>query len=337
VFLAGQSCAYAFASCNPSSHTDIDGRYDPAAFGKSLEASVTRAEEALYLEDRNTGTSVVNAGIATAATVAKGFLSILQVGTGAARGVEDIKRGMSKDGDGWDIAIGASRILSDAGEVASASLGVAGTTSKLAKTGQIAMINRELKVVQAERNAAGLSQKAAKDLSEKMGELSAKKEFLAAGYESAGNLKRVADNGGKVVQGVDQGYRGMKVFRGKEVVVEVKGLARPPARANQMRALDTDTAGLVEGSGAWNLDRLQTAADSGRWNARGMMSRLDGAVPESFLSITRAKTGQTVISQLSGMNGRPLATPLAGLPSVSPVGEMVGAAVLDDVFRAWWQ
>ena len=108
--------------------------YDPSAFGKKLEADVTTAEKALLLEDRNVGTSLVNTAIATTATVARGFLSILQVGTGAAQGVEDIRRGFSESGDAWDVAIGASRLLSDAGEIASASLTVAGAATKVAQT-----------------------------------------------------------------------------------------------------------------------------------------------------------------------------------------------------------
>lgn len=331
VFLSSQSALYTFVSCNPITHFDVDGRYDPSAFGKSLEAKITQAENALLLEDRNIGTSLVNTTIATASTVAKGFLSILQVGTGAAQGWEDIKRGWSDKGDAWDYAIGVSRILSDAGEIASTALAVAGTSAKVAKTGQIALIKREIKIVQAQRQAA--TGQNAVNLSEKLGELSAKKEFIAAGYQNAGNLKRIPNNGGNVRQGVDQGYRNMKPFRGKEAVVEAKGLSKPPAQANQARALKTDTQGLVEGAENWNLNRLQDAANSGNKNAQGMLKRLAGDTPESFLSVTNSGTGQTTVSQLQGAVGRPIATPLVGLGNVSPVGEMMGATVIESATR----
>ena len=65
--------------------------------------------------------------------------------------------------------------------------------------------------------------------------------------ELAGDLKRVSVNGGKVRQGIDQGYRSVKPFQGAEAVVEAKGLARPPI-ANPAKALATDASGLVEGS-----------------------------------------------------------------------------------------
>ena len=329
-FLSSQPALYTYASCNPITHADVGGRYDPSAFGKSLEAKLTQAENALLLEDRNIGTSLVNTAIATTATIAKGFLSILQVGTGAAQGVEDIKRGFSDKGDGWDVAIGVSRILSDAGEVASSALGVAGAGSKVAQTSKVALLKREVKLVQAERSVASTAQRAT-ELSEKLGELNAKKEFIAAGYQSAGNLKRVPKNGGNVRQGVDQGYRNMKAFRGKEAAVEAKGLAKPPV-TNQASALKTDTRKLVEGADDWNLDRLQAAANSGNKNAQGMLKRLGADAPESYLSVTHAGTGQTTVSRLRGA-GTPVATPLPGLGNVSPVGEMVGAAVVDNMTR----
>ena len=254
--------------------------YDPSAFGKKLEADVTTAEKALLLEDRNVGTSLVNTAIATTATVARGFLSILQVGTGAAQGVEDIRRGFSESGDAWDVAIGASRLLSDAGEIASASLTVAGAATKVAQTSKVMILDREIEIAQAQRSAAGVSQTTKVNLSEKLGELNAEKAFTQAGYQKpglTGDLKRIPANGGNVRQGIDQGYRSLKPFAGTDAVVEAKGLARPPSNAAD--ALKTDVRGLVEGSANWNIDRLRSAANSGNVNAQKMLARLAGDAP----------------------------------------------------------
>jgi RHS repeat-associated protein len=331
VFLYTRSDPYTYVSCGPVSRSDVGGRYDPSALGESMEAKISQAESAALIEDSSVWTSLANTAIATTATLGRGTLSILQVGTGAAQGVEDIERGFSETGDAWDVAIGASRILSDTGEVASASLGVAGTGSKVARTGQVALAKREIAVLQAERRVAA-GQEAAK-LSEQLGELNAQREFLGAGYESAGNLKRIPSNGGKVTQGVDQGYRNVKPFQGREAVVEAKGLSNTPSAENQSRVLKTDTRGLVEGSEEWNLDRLESASRSGNKNAQQMLERLQGNAPDSYLSVTSTQSGETTVYQLRGAAGRPVAAPLEELQSVSPVPEMVGAAVLDNLCR----
>jgi hypothetical protein len=171
-------------------------------------------------------------------------------------------------------------------------------------------------------------------LSERLGELNAKKDFVRAGYQSAGDLKRIAANQGKVTQGIDQGYRNMKPFRGKQVVVEAKGYAKTPARANQAGLLQTDTRGMVEGAANWNMDRLRTAANSGNKNAQRMLKELGSQSPESFLSVTNARTGQTTVSRLQGATGRPTATVLTGLENVSPVAEMITAKAVDATARA---
>jgi RHS repeat-associated protein len=123
---------YCFVQCNPIRFIDIDGLFswDPAAWGDALEAKITELEKSSLMEDKHVGTSLWNTLVATSATVAKGSTSILKVGTGAAQGVEDIKRGMREEGDAWDIAIGTARILSDAGEVAGAAAGAAGGVAK---------------------------------------------------------------------------------------------------------------------------------------------------------------------------------------------------------------
>ena len=312
-----------------------------------LEQKVTNAENALLMEDRNIGTSIANTAIATTGTVARGFLSILQVGTGAAQGVEDIERGLSDKGDGWDIAIGVSRMLSDAGEVASTALAVAGAGEKAVQTAQVSMIKREMKLVQAQRNAGGLSKGQMTELSEKLGELGTKKQFLEAGYsrpvslkepirtlkDGPGNVKRIAKNKGNVRQGVDQSYRSVKPGASKDVAVEAKGLSKPPSNARQARVLGKDKQNLIEGADNWNLDRLRDAANSGNKNAQEMLKRLAGDAPESYLSVTNVQTGQTTVSRLQGATGRPVATPLSGLENVSPVGEAVGTAVVDNLTR----
>jgi hypothetical protein len=95
--------------------------------------------------------SVVNTALATGGTLTKGLLNILRVGTGAAQGVEDIERGMSSEGDGWDVAIGASRMLADAGEVASTAMGMAGIAARASNAARVAAVSRDL----AEARAAG--------------------------------------------------------------------------------------------------------------------------------------------------------------------------------------
>jgi RHS repeat-associated protein len=301
LFLSNQSASFTYVSANPITHIDADGRYDPAAFGKSLEAKITSAENSLLLEDKNVGTSLVNTAIATTATVARGFLSILQVGTGAAQGVEDIKRGFSAQGDAWDVAIGASRILSDAGEVASSALGVAGNATKLARVAKAAKIERELnalrkEVASLERKIDDLGptvkQPKAKpgtpvsipdkiradkiqDLrnrvnqtKERIGELAADKAATSAGLTDAGNARRFAKGGkspGKPVsQGLDKVYTGKKPFaKNRAVVAEAKASLDEAATATKGVPLKTDTRGLTQGSGDYIADRLSDAVNKG--------------------------------------------------------------------------
>jgi hypothetical protein len=194
------------------------------------------------------------------------------------------------------------------------------------------MLKSDIELVQAER-AVATTAKDARRLSEQLGELNAEKAFTEAGYQKPGlaaDLKRIPSNGGNVRQGIDQGYRSMKPFQGADVVVEAKGLARPPA--NPANALQADTLGFIEGAENWNLSRLQDAASSGNVNAQRVLARLAGDAPESFLSTTNVTTGQTTISQLEGASGRPIARPVS-LANVSPVGEMVGTTIIENTAR----
>ena len=174
-----------FAMCrnNPIRYFDKSGNesgsYDPAAFGDELVGYINVAEEFYLVEDTGLASSLWNTAVATIAEVARGSTSILKVGTGAAAGVEQIQNAE----DGWDVAIGVSRILSDAGEVASSSLGVAGTGAKVAQTAKVATISREIKLVQTQRATA--TGDTARRLSDKLGELNAEKTFRKAGYTPA--------------------------------------------------------------------------------------------------------------------------------------------------------
>src|SRR5690606_18493414 len=160
-------------------------------------------ENAVSAENTNVFTSIWNTAVATAATVAKGSTSVLRVGTGAAQGVEDIKRGFGDNGDGMDIAIGVLRIVAAAGDVAGAATGAAGSAAKAGSALRAASASKKLRAARA----AGAS-------AEEVGELAARVEASKAGLQPAkkllsrdpaGNAKRLA-NDGPVAQGVDQAY-----------------------------------------------------------------------------------------------------------------------------------
>lgn len=372
IFLANQSALYTYASCNPITHFDIDGKYDPSALGKNLESKIDSAESALLLEDRNVGTSIVNTGIATAATVAKGFLSILQVGTGAAQGVEDIKKGLSDKGDMWDVAIGTSRILSDAGEVASSALGVAGNATKVARVAKAAKIEKEINALRS--NVAtlekriddlGPSVKASKksipakmtddlrkDLrnqvnqaKEKIGELASDKAATSAGLTDMGNPRRLA-KGGKspgapVSQGLDKTYSGKKPFsKNRAVVVEAKANLDDATTATKGVPLKTDTRGLTQGSGDYIADRLQDSVANGLTPnpvAQSLQQGLNsGALKlESFAVVgDTAVGGSSKVFSLSGQSGVPSVASAFGFGSeVTTMNLAFGA---ERSFRGWW-
>ena len=315
-----------FVMCrnNPVRYFDKSGNgsgsYDPAAFGDELVGYINVAEEFYLVEDTGLASSLWNTAVATVAEVARGTTSIFKVGTGAAAGVEQIQNAQ----DGWDVAIGVSRILSDAGEVASTSLGVAGTGTRIAQTAKTATIAREIKVVQTQRATA--TGNTARQLSDKLGELNAEKAFTKAGYTKA-DVRPRSQSGGRRVQGVDQAYYSEKPFSSSlDTAVEAKGAAK--VRRDPTRHLDTDTRGLTQGSDAYNMDRLRAAARSGNKEAAAMLKRLDGAAPKSYLSVTNATTGQTNLHRLQGATGRPTATPAGVLPDVSPAPVMSGTAAV---------
>ena len=372
VFLPNQSACFTYASSNPVSHVDVDGRYDPAAFGKSLEATLTSAENALLLEDKNVGTSLVNTAISTGSTVAKGFLSILQVGTGAAQGVEDIKRGFSDQGDAWDVGIGASRILSDAGEVASTALGVAGNATKVARVAKATKIEREMNVL---RKKVATLEKRIDDLGpavkptkgnipakmkadlrqdlrnqvnqakERVGELAADKAATSAGLSDMGNPRRLAKGGrnpgAPVSQGLDKVYTGKKPFaKDRAVVVEAKANLDDAATATKGVPLKTDTRGLTQGSGDYIADRLQDAVSNGL-SPNPVASTLQqglgtGALKlESFAVVgDTAVGGSSKVFSLTGQSGTPALSSVFGFGSeVTTMNLAFGA---ERSARGWW-
>jgi RHS repeat-associated protein len=320
-----------FVMCrnNPIKYFDKNGNesgsYDPAAFGDQLVGYINVAEDFYLMEDTGLGSSLWNTAVATIAEVARGTTSILKVGTGAAAGVEQIQNAE----DGWDVAIGASRILSDAGEVASTALGVAATGTKVVQVAKTAKLSREIKILEAERELAHGD--AATQISKKLGEKNAQKAFTKAGYTEV-DTRPLSKEGQPKVQGVDQGYYSEKPFASRaDTVVEAKGRAK--LRTDPTKHLDTDVNGLTEGSGAFNKDRLRAAAQSGNKETEAMLKRLKGRAPESYLSVTdTAPQGATELYRLKGAKGVPKATKVVGaLPNVSPAGVMSGTSQLSDM------
>jgi hypothetical protein len=320
----------------------------------------------LLVEDRDLKTSALNTVTATTADVARGFLSILQVGTGAAQGVKDIKKGLNGQGDALDIAIGALRLVADTGEIASTAVGAAGMMEKAAQATELAALKKMIRTKEAERTALAFLRGTASQpidatqrltvLSKRIAELHTAQEFRGAGYSFAGSLKRWPRNPinsiGKelreayhlkrlptnplhVEQGIDTAFEDVRLTRSKQLVVEIKGRQMPLPTARHAFHLDkSKLTGLVEGSDAWNMNRLNQAA--GSWNplAKLFRFRLGKNVPESLLSVVRTESGpggpigETVISRLTGATGRPTATALlSGLDNVSPVGEMVLSSI----------
>ena len=372
VFLSNQSALFTYASSNPVSHVDADGRYDPAAFGKSLEAKLTSAENALLLEDKNVGTSLVNTAISTGSTVAKGFLSILQVGTGAAQGVEDIKRGFSGTGDAWDVAIGTSRILSDAGEVASTALGAAGNATKVARFAKAAKVEREMNVLRKEvatlekridelgpavqptkgnipaKMKADLRQDLRNQVNqakEKVGELAADKAATSAGLSDMGNPRRLAKGGqnpgAPVSQGLDKVYTGKKPFaKDRAVVVEAKANLDDAATATKGVPLKTDTRGLTQGSGDYIADRLQDAASNGL-TPNPIASTVQQGLGNGTLKLESfavvgdtAVGGSSKVFSLTGQSGTPALSRVFGFGSeVTTMNLAFGA---ERSARGWW-
>jgi hypothetical protein len=212
--------------------------------------------------------------------------------------------------------------LSDAGEVASTALGVAATGTKIVQAAKTARLTREIKVLEAQRATA--SGNTAGQLSDKLGELNARKTFTKAGYTEM-DTRPLSQKGKPKVQGVDQGFHSEKPFsRSLDTAVETKGAGK--VRRDPTGHLDTDTRGLTQGSDAYNLDRFADAAQSGNKDVQAALKRLKGSAPESYLSVTNTTKGTTQLHRLSGATGVPTATPVAALPNVSPATIMAGTA-----------
>jgi RHS repeat-associated protein len=350
-FLPNQSALYTFVSGNPITHYDVGGRYDPAAFGKSLEAKVTEAEQALLLKDPAAGKgtptpgqaadseriALANKMISGAGVVTRGFLSVFQVGSGAAKGVEDIERGFSDKADFpiSDVLIGASRIVSDAGEVASTALAVGGAAAKTAQTVKVIRVERELKLLQTERaaltgNNAGLvTEKIAVKQTEKL----AAKSWLKD--EGATNI--FSKSGNPTRHGVDKAFSGAKPFSNKvTAVVEAKGRAALPNDPTEMLG---SAKGNVQGTIQYNLDRLKTAAKSGNPNAARILNQIEvSGSHESYLVASEVSAGsEAQVFKLEGVSATPTATAVKGLPNASPLPIIAGTAAASTVAHTEWQ
>jgi hypothetical protein len=117
------------ASARPTRAADPPA-YDPAGLADRIERGVDFVESATLISNRNAFTSLFNAAVSTAAEVARGTTGVLRIGCGAAAGVEQIQNAK----DGWDTAIGVSRILVDAGDVASNAVALAGAGAQAAES-----------------------------------------------------------------------------------------------------------------------------------------------------------------------------------------------------------
>ena len=331
--IQGWTSTYVFVSNNPVDHVDVGGRYDPAAFADELDGYVDVAERFYLAEDTGLASSLWNTFVATTATVVKGSTSILRVGTGAAAGVQQIENAE----DGWDVAIGAARILSDAGEVAGAALGAAGTVTKAVRTVKAARIGSEINQLRAERAAIAGNGAAARNqrrlLSQRIGERAAAKVAAESGLASVGDT-RIPNSGG---HGVDDVLKsgsaksklgsffdgaGRKPFSKKRTVaVEAKGRAGVPGDV-------TDTlgsaGGRIQGSPGYNAERLNTAANRGNTAAREAANRVaSGATTNESILVVADSTpsGGTVVARLESATPAAVtgATPIAGLGSEIPV------------------
>lgn len=120
---------------------DLLHRWDPAALRRDLLAGLDYAERFYLVGDRNLGTSLVNTFISTTAELARGATGVLDLGTGTAEGWEQIARAQ----DGWDYAIGISRILAECGEAAGVVLAAMGPTRLTPK--QLAKLRGEIQAL----------------------------------------------------------------------------------------------------------------------------------------------------------------------------------------------
>ncbi|MBB5874379.1 RHS repeat-associated protein [Allocatelliglobosispora scoriae] len=331
--VSGQLTAYGYVSNNPVGRVDVGGRYDPAAFADELDGYVDVAERFYLAEDTGLASSLWNTFVATTATVVKGSTNILRVGTGAAAGVEQIKNAE----DGWDIAIGVSRILVDAGDVAGAAVGVAGNVTKVARVAQGAKIGNQMNKLRKEYTLANSTRK--KEISKQLGEMSMKKLSAESGMRSVGD-PRIPDGR---MNGVDDvlvsGNTKSKVksfFDGagrrpfsKKRTVAVEGKGRGTPRPDPIDELGS-AQGRDQGSVGYNRERLNTAAQAGNNDAREAAQRLAGGktTNESVLTVVDSKPGGgSTLSQLSGATDDVVDTARAipNLGSEIPTLQAVGA------------
>ncbi|MCC7384317.1 MAG: hypothetical protein IT384_20900 [Deltaproteobacteria bacterium] len=120
---------------------DLIHRWDPAALRRDLVEGIGYAEQFYLVGDRNVGTSLVNTLVSTTADLARGATGVLDLGTETAQGWEQITRAQ----DGWDYAIGISRILADCGEAAGVVLAAMVTLRLTPK--QLAKRQREIQAL----------------------------------------------------------------------------------------------------------------------------------------------------------------------------------------------
>jgi len=290
-----------------------------------LVDAVNVAEEFYQVENTGLASSVWNTFVATVAEVSRGSTSIFKVGTGAAQGVEQMKNAQ----DGWDYAIGTCRILSDAGEVASTALAVAGTATKAVNVAREIKVTQEIKVLQTQRAAATGSN--ATRLSEAIGELQAKKLQIQSGLSDAGKMNINSKKGNPTRHGIDKAMSGAKPFSKEvNVVAEIKGRAALPT--DPIDLLSTDTKGLTQGAQNYNIDRLTKAATSGNPNAPSFLNKVTTGSHESVLIAADVNPGGGVqVFNLSGATGVPTATAVSGLPSVDPTGILLGTATVSSM------
>jgi RHS repeat-associated protein len=313
---AGGINPYAYVGNRFVNRSDSTGRWDSSAFADELVGHIDEAEKSYLLENANVGTSLWNTVVAMTAMMARGSTSIFKVGAGAAQGVEQIRNAE----DGWDYAIGVSRILSDAGEIASASLGLAGATAKAAQTVQVARMERQLKVLQTQRAAA--SGKMARELSDQIGVLQAEKLATKAGLADQGPMNILSKQGAPTRNGVDKAFSGAKPFsKSVNVVAETKARAALPGAPTDM--LST-ARGNVQGSATYNVERITTAATSGNADAAKMIAKMRPAgTHESYLIASEISVGsQPQVFRLQSAGGALPTAMTSGLPNASPFQTM---------------
>jgi adhesin HecA-like repeat protein len=214
--------------------------------------------------------------------------------------------------DAWDVAIGTSRILSDAGEVASTALGVAGAAEKGVTLVKDVKLAREMKAALATGTNAELG---------RAGEIAAERLANRAGYSSAGDLKINASG-----HGVDRGFSGRSVFtrqNKRAIVIEAKATRSMKGRPALKKA-----AGNVQGSVAYNVDRLSEAAKVGNESAGRFLSKYvnPDVTAGSYEFALEGPTGRTGLWELQGVTGAPTATAVPGLPKINTTNVMVGTA-----------